>query len=240
VILDVSAWSVSGIDYLFPLNTVLAPGQVLCSPRTSAGQLVRSCTPPSRSLVSSVANWTTAERKIALRNAAGQVLWSVDYDDEGGWPAAADGLGASLEIIDPFGDPDDPANWRASAGGNGTPGSISPSPPIGAIVLNEVMAENASAVPNGTTYPDWVELRNTGASAVNLAGWSLSDDSNPRKFVFPANTSIAAGGYLVVWCDTNAAAPGLHTQFALGRNGDSVFFTTPTRIAWTPSDSACN
>jgi len=85
------------------------------------------------------------------------------------------------------------------------------------------MAENISAVQNAGTYPDWVELRNSSGGAVNLAGWSLSDDSNPRKFVFPAGTSIAAGGFLVVWCDTNSVAPGLHTQFALSRDGDSIF-----------------
>jgi hypothetical protein len=78
-------------------------------------------------------------------------------------------------------------------------------------------------VTNGTTNPDWIELQNTGGSVVNLAGWSLSDDSNPRKFVFPSGVNIAAGGYLVVWCDSDFAAPGLHAGFALGRNGQSIF-----------------
>jgi hypothetical protein len=63
----------------------------------------------------------------------------------------------------------------------------------------------------------------TAASvATNLAGWSLSDDSNARKFVFPANTILAAGGYLVVWCDSATTAPGLHAGFALGRNGETI------------------
>src|SRR3989442_8874918 len=38
---------------------------------------------------------------------------------------------------------------------------------------------------------------------------------------------ISAGGYLVVWCDTNSAAPGLHTGFTLGRMGENVFLYDP-------------
>src|SRR2546427_1812853 len=129
----------------------------------------------------------------------------------------------SLEIIDPAGDPNDPANWRASASSNGSPGSLTAPPPLGAVRLNEIMAGNAGAVTNGLGHPDWIELRNTSGSAVSLSGWSLTDDGTLRKFVFPATTSIAAGGYLVVWCDSDFSAPGLHTGFALRRKGESVF-----------------
>ena len=93
--------------------------------------------------------------------------------------------------------------------------------------LNEIMAENLSTIAHGGVYPDWVELHNPGATAVNLAAWSLSDDGNPRKYVFPNNATLAAGAYLVVWCDSLTNAPGLHSGFALGRNGESVFLYDP-------------
>ena len=48
------------------------------------------------------------------------------------------------------------------------------------------MAENGGVVPNGGTFPDFVEIQNAGGSSVNLAGWSLTDDGNARKFVFPS------------------------------------------------------
>jgi hypothetical protein len=220
--INIGSFSFDGILYTFPPNTMLAAGATLV--------LASSSSPP---------NWTNrypgviafgrfdgslsnGGEKLALKDASGQVVCSVDYDDKNGWPTAADGLGFSLEIIDPFGDPDDPANWRASAAPNGTPGTVTPPPPTGAVVLNEIMADNIASVNNGGTYPDWIELYNSGAQPVSLAGWSLTDDSNPLKFVFPS-TTLDAGGYLVVWCDTNNAAPGLHTGFALGRKGDSVF-----------------
>ena len=84
------------------------------------------------------------------------------------------------------------------------------------------MADNVSAVPNAVTYPDWVELHNTSTNDIDLTDWSLSDDSDARKFVFPENTLITAGGFLVVWCDTNASLPGLHAGFMLNRDGETV------------------
>ena len=89
--------------------------------------------------------------------------------------------------------------------------------------INEVLASNAATLLNGTTYPDVIELYNPGGSDVNLAGWSLSDDlSTPQKYVFPAGTTIAAGGYLIVYADSDTAAAGLHTGFQLEALGDSV------------------
>src|SRR4026207_1160519 len=70
------------------------------------------------------------------------------------------------------------------------------------VVINEVMASNATAVQNEGIFPDWVELFNTSASAVNISDWSLSDSMvTPRKFVFPSGTVIGGRSYLIVWCD---------------------------------------
>src|ERR1035441_506369 len=77
------------------------------------------------------------------------------------------------------------------------------------------MAQNNSVLTNGGTTPDWIELANASNNAVSLAGWSLSNDSNARKFVFPAGTNISAGGFLLVFCDSQTNAPGLHSGFSL-------------------------
>jgi hypothetical protein len=223
IALNVGVWSIDGAGYVFPPNTVLNPGQVIVLGSDASPGNWSNRYPGVTAFGRFSGKLDNGGEKLTIRNAAGQPLWSVDYDDGNGWPTAADGGGYSLEIIDVFGNPDDPANWRASGAANGTPGTISAPPATGAVVLNEVMADNVSAVNNGGFYPDWIELRNSGGQVVNLAGWSLTDDSNPQKFVFPANTMIPAGGYLVVWCDTNSLVPGLRAPFGLGRNGDSVF-----------------
>ncbi len=88
--------------------------------------------------------------------------------------------------------------------------------------INEVLAAN-TLIANGSTFPDIIELHNTGGTTADLAGRSLSDDPLlPRKYVFPAGTTLAAGGYLLVYADSNNADPGLHTGFALDAEGDQV------------------
>ncbi|MBT3616498.1 MAG: lamin tail domain-containing protein, partial [Verrucomicrobia bacterium] len=147
----------------------------------------------------------------------------VDYDDDGAWPSSPDGDGYSLVLSNPDGDPDSPANWRASLAKGGTPGRPSPSGPQPLVILNEVLAENVDSVPNGATFPDFVELKNVAGTDVYMQNWSLSDNpAKPRKFNFPAGTVIKANGYLVVWLDTAAEAPGLHAGFAMDNDGDTI------------------
>ena len=100
---------------------------------------------------------------------------------------------------------------------------LSPSLVRSEIVLNEVMANNASTLANGGDYPDWIELYNTVAATVNIGGMSLTNlgSSSPR-FVFPANTLLAPNGYLIVWCDSVISSPGYHTGFKLSSVGESV------------------
>ena len=222
--LDLGNYFFSGISFAFPLGTTLGAGQ-----RLLLGNNANTNAFVARYPGVTVAGWfggnlANSGETITLLDGTGRTILSLSYDDESGWPVAADGGGYSLEIINPNGDPDASANWRASTGQNGTPGQINSAAPAATVVLNEVMAENLSAVNHGGTYPDWIELRNTTGTNVNLTGWSLTDDGVVQKFVFPNGTTMGAGGYLVVWCDavTNVT-PGLHTGFSLGRNGDDVF-----------------
>jgi hypothetical protein len=231
--LDVSGFTFQGITYAFPATTLIPPGGVLLLANSANPSAVASRYPGAVVFGYFSGSLDNGGERIAILDGNGQTVTAVHYDDENGWPTAADGGGYSLEVIDPLGDPNAPANWRASAALNGTPGLPPAAPPaLGNIVLSEVMADNLSTITNGGTLPDWVELQNRGVSAVNLANWSLSDYSNPRKFVFPANTILNPESYLVVWCDSATNAPGLHTGFALGKSGDNVFLydTTTNRV----------
>ena len=219
--LDVSGFYFDGITFIFPSATTLAPGAVivLASADNPANFATRY---PGVTVFSYYSgHLSNGGDRVAIHDATGRTLLSVDYNDANGWPTQPDGNGPSLEIIDVNGNPDDPANWRASTASNGTPGTVTPPPAPGAILLNEVMADNVNAVNNGGTFPDWVELYNPTGTNVSLTGWSLTDSGNARKFVFPT-TNIIAGGYLVVWCDTNTTTPGPHAGFALARTGATV------------------
>lgn len=67
------------------------------------------------------------------------------------------------------------------------------------VVINEYCTANYSDWNIGGENEDWVELYNPGASAFNVGGYWLSDNSaDPQKWSFPAGTNVPAGGYLIV------------------------------------------
>jgi hypothetical protein len=218
---DLSGYSFQGITYVFPNGTTLASGAVMVL-ASSVNPSAFAARYPGVVVDGYYGDkLSNSGERIALLDQNGNTIISVDYQNSGGWPTAANGGGSSLEIINPNGDPDDPANWRASSG---SPGFVNPTAPAPTIRFNEVMAENSGAVVNGpTTNSDWLELFNTTGSTISLANWSLSNSGNARKYVFPGGTSIPANGYLVVWCDSQSNAPGLHSGFTLGRKGENLF-----------------
>ncbi len=220
--LDIGGFSFQGINFLFPIGTTLQPGAVLLVANNANHGQFAARYPLAAVFGYYSGSLANGGERIALLDAAQRTVVAVHYDDENGWPASPDGGGYSLEVIDPRGDPNAADNWRASSFVNGTPGLPPASPAPGVVVLNEIMADNAGSVTNAGALPDWVELHNRGGSPANIAHWSLTDDSNARKFVFPANTTIPAGGLLVVWCDNATNSPGLHSGFALDRNGETV------------------
>jgi spore coat protein CotH len=94
------------------------------------------------------------------------------------------------------------------------------------VVINELMADNRTALPDPQgQFDDWIELHNITETTVDLTGRYLSDESNnPRKWPFPAGTTIPAGGYLIVWADEDGTdTPGLHASFKLAQDGEEVF-----------------
>lgn len=98
--------------------------------------------------------------------------------------------------------------------------------PVYSVRLNEILAANVNGLRDENNEPqDWVELHNPGATPINLAGWSLSDDDETTdKWVFPG-VAIPAGGYLLVFCsekDRKPTTPGsrLHTNFKLDPDGE--------------------
>ncbi|HEU0008395.1 MAG TPA: lamin tail domain-containing protein, partial [Verrucomicrobiae bacterium] len=115
-----------------------------------------------------------------------------------------------------------------------TPGAPNPllvtTPVGGALVLNEVLAQNASLgeIITGTNVvtPDWIELYNGSSNPTNLSGLSLTDNSTqPRKFVFAEGTILAPGGFLRIVCDTDSTSTNalVNTNFNIRANGGAVY-----------------
>ena len=89
--------------------------------------------------------------------------------------------------------------------------------------INEFMAKNDSAFADaGGEFSDWIELLNTSAEDIYLAGWSLTDDStNLHKWLLPDNM-LAAGEYLLVFASGNDTIIGneIHCNFKLSADGE--------------------
>ncbi|MGE4182932.1 MAG: lamin tail domain-containing protein [Limisphaerales bacterium] len=216
--LDVSGFSLTGVSFRFPTPHPLMPGGARWVLANSARPVEFAARYPAVT----VAGWfegslNNGGERLELLAPDGTLVTAVEYDDSPPWPAEADGSGRSLELDQPHDDPHDPAAWHASLVDGGSPGTAGPPRSVPIVRLSEVTAAPAPA-------PDWIELRNFGAQQVILDGWSLSDDGDPGRFVFPMGTSLDAGAWLRVWCGTNAteSLPGLRTTFSLSRQGETI------------------
>ena len=61
----------------------------------------------------------------------------------------------------------------------------------GDVVINEIMFHPSSE----NVQEEYIEIHNRGTNTVNLSGWRFA---NGVDFTFPANTTLAPGGYLAV------------------------------------------
>jgi hypothetical protein len=96
------------------------------------------------------------------------------------------------------------------------------------LVINEVMASNDATIADlQNEYDDWIEIYNSGETAFDIGGMYLTDDlDEPTKWRIPhgdpALTTVAPGGYLLIWADGDTADPGLHASFKLDADGEDV------------------
>jgi hypothetical protein len=96
------------------------------------------------------------------------------------------------------------------------------------IAINEFMADNETTVTDQDgEYEDWIEFYNNSQEAINLGGYFLTDDAaEPDQWTFP-DTTIAAGGFLVVWADEDEEQEGLHASFKISKSGESIILSNP-------------
>src|SRR5262249_10506478 len=155
---------------------------------------------------------------IQLIDAAGEEVLDFSYDNQ--WYPITDGLGFSLVVVNEGAMPDawsDPAQWRPSAYGSGSPAADDPPPPtLPRILVTEILSRTDTPPPT-----DSIELYNSSASSADLGGWFLTDDFNtPKKFRIPDGVVLGPGSYIVF--DESQFNPG-GNGFALGADGDEVW-----------------
>lgn len=138
--------------------------------------------------------------QLRIFSETGCLVQEMEYDDDFPWTEEADGLGATVALIDPSRDNDLAGSWVSSTVGgapHGTPGAANniPDPCVSnntGVVINEINYNSNPAMDPG----NWLEVHNPTSTPVDLSGWEIHDADS--AFVFPQGTSLAADGYLVV------------------------------------------
>ena len=236
---DLSGWRVDGLGYTFPGGSVIGTNSylVLAKDRVAFGNtygltlLVFDVFPGS--LNNSGEHLKLVEPDPS--GGPGLVVDDVRFDDHLPWPLNADGLGPSLQLIDPTQDNWRVGNWAATATNNpsrATPGG--PNTPVlqklaafPALWLNEVLPNNvAGPLDNNGEKDPFIELYNAGTAPIDLSSYFLSDNyTNLTQWQFPTGTVVAPKSFLVVWADGQPAqsVAGIpHTSFRLNSASGSI------------------
>jgi hypothetical protein len=104
----------------------------------------------------------------------------------------------------------------------------------GSLIINEIM-QNPEAV--GDTAGEWFELYNTTASAIDIDGWTISDDgSNSHVINNGGPLPVPAGGYFVLGNNGDSVTNGgltvdyVYSSFSLGNTDDEIVLTDTSAV----------
>lgn len=118
---DLSRWRISGIDCDIPDGTIIEPGAFLAfvKDRDVFAASYGTSLPIAGTFDGNLDNGGETIRllKPPLGGASSvepQIIDQVTYDDDAPWPAAADGMGPSLQLVDALQDNNRVANWAVS------------------------------------------------------------------------------------------------------------------------------
>ena len=101
--------------------------------------------------------------------------------------------------------------------------------------ISEAMSSNRTAFPDEVgSFPDWIELTNTGDNPIPLKGYGLSDRADKITFIFP-DITLEPGEQVIVFAsddNKNIAGQTLHAKFKLSSSGDTLFLFGSDGIAF--------
>lgn len=176
----------SGVNFAFDDGNIhlLAPGEtvLVVSNITAFQARYGSGLPVAGAFSGQLSN---SGERLALADASDEVIFDFTFLDSSPWPTSPDGDGPSLQVIDPFGNLNNGANWRASENVGGNPG-------ISGLAIPGDYDKNGSV--GNSDYAVWqnqfgASMTPAGAGADgNKDGWV-----NAADFVFWRDR-LSAGG----------------------------------------------
>jgi hypothetical protein len=111
----------AGVDFDFAVHSSLrelpAGGSVVLGSHAAAFQLRYSAA--AHGIFANGTHLSNSGEQLKLVRSDGTVIFDIEYNDRGDWPAAADGDGPALHLLGPGSgtDPGESGNWRAAAAG---------------------------------------------------------------------------------------------------------------------------
>lgn len=107
--------------------------------------------------------------------------------------------------------------------------AIGVTPP--ALEISEIVADNSGGLRDESGgSPAWVEIRNTSAATVSLAGVGLAPKffGDSERMVLTNTPSLAPGQHLIIYCDAKPAQGPAHAPFKLSAAGGQLHLTGTT------------
>jgi len=179
---------------------------------------------------------------VSLYDSSHTLIHSVSYQDDWPWPPLADGKGATIEL-EHGRDGSSVNDWRESYVLMGSPGWENSRPPVReGLHINELLASNGIVLADEYgEYDDWFEVYNSTGRPLDIGGLYFTDDyAAPRKWQVPldapAKTSIAPGGFLLLWADEQTTQGPLHADIKLSASGEQLGMYQRKDSGWVRID----
>lgn len=254
-----NTWRISGLNFDFPKNTVLDPGQfaliVDITPSAFRSEFgIPASTQifgPFTGTLQNSGELLELQRPEWLSATATKTDYvsvdSVRYNDHSPWPPAADGAGPSLQRVHEDGLANDPVNWVAAVPSPGSAWAGGVRPAIAG------QPDNAVALIRGTTrfeviaaateVPVQYQWRLNGnalpgatASTLVLTNLQLSQGGRYSAVVFTTGGSVVSSNAILTVLEP--ATITSHPQNTVGLLGSNVTFSvaaissSPLRYQW--------
>ena len=229
---DLYRYKLDGVGFTFEQSTPILPGQYLVLASDGLGFIqtygeeIALAGVWSGSLDNG-GEWLRLQKLDALGGVEIEVD-AVKYNDNPPWPAGADGLGMSLQLVDANEDHNRVGNWAVDGSTPSTPGvanSVTADlPAFPQVWINEIQPDNTGTLANAAgLYTPWLELYNADSGAFSCGDYYLTDDyDNLLKWAMPS-INIGATGFQVIWADGAASAPPeYHAAFSLNPAGGNL------------------
>jgi beta-lactamase superfamily II metal-dependent hydrolase len=212
VTVDLGGWKIidnngSGSAYTFPAGETIAPGTYYTVAVNSTGFF--GLYGFDADIYGYIPGLNNDGDVLLLKNKSAAVMDAVGWEGGStgglpdGWGSTTDpaaSTGYTIVRLDPTGDTDTYADW-ATDGNNGYPQTQFMNDPDSMVV---VFSEIFYDTPGTDSVEEWIELYNDSAMAVDISGWTITDNNGTGStYTVPQGETIAAWSYFTIACNSS-------------------------------------